>query len=159
MLNGYSIICTGVGIYVSLSQRYAGRQAAQPDNTYMSVYSQIYTSYNTRFTVYCCFNHSYYSSYIGSFTDPNGYTYTSNFRDLRIERYAISSSYAGCIQLRGYESSYYSSLSYTSGVYTCNAPDSNGQTRSVNFALYGYNSECKSLILFRLVINFVCILF
>ena len=135
-------IYTGAGIYVSDSQRYAGRQAAQPNNTYLSIYSDRYSSPGyqyRRFTVFCCSNRSS-SSNVGSFMEPTGNTYTSNFYELRIERYSSSSSYAGCIQLYGYEY-YRSSLSYNSGVYTCNIPDSNGLTQRVNFALYGYNSE------------------
>ena len=132
---------------------YAGRQAAQPSNTYLSVYSQsqnYYYSYeSTRFSIYCCFNHSYYSGYIGSFTDPYGNRRTNNFYDLRVYKYDISSSYAGCIGLVGYERYYYNSLSYTSGVYTCNR-----WTNSVNFALYNYNSECRSINLFVNIIMY-----
>ena len=139
-------ICAGAGVYVSQTQRYAGRQAAQPNNTYLSIYSGRYSSANNgyiRFDMYCCSNQSS-SSYIGSFADPYS-VYTGNFRDLRIDRYSSSSTYAGCIRLYGYE--YYSSyLSYNSGVYTCNIPDSNGQTQRVNFALFGYNSKFVSLL-------------
>ena len=134
----------GAGVYVSQTQRYAGRRAAQPNNTYLSIYSGTYSragySY-TRFNIYCCSNQSS-SSYIGSFIDPYGNTYTGNFYDLRIETHSYSSTYAGCIRLYGYENNYYySSLSFTSGVYTCNIPDANGQTQRVNFALYGYNGK------------------
>ena len=135
-------------MYVSQTQRYAGSQAAQANNTYLSIYSGTYSSAgysNTRFNVYCCSNRSSQSN-IGSFTDPHGNTYNSNFYDLRIQRYSYSSTYVGCIQLYGYES-YYSSLYYPSGVYTCNIPDSSGQTQRVNFALYGYNSKYTLYVL------------
>ena len=137
-----NVLRAGAGVYVSHSQRYAGRQAAQPNNTYLSIYSGSRSAANyayTRFDVYCCSNQSS-SSYIGSFMDPYGSTYTSNFYELRIERYSYSSSYAGCIRLYGYEY-YTSSLSYNPGVYMCNIPDSNRQTQRVNFALFGYNSK------------------
>lgn len=144
MLNIIPLLCimyTGIGIYVQHTYLYAGRQAAQPSNTYLSVYSQSYHSYDSiRFNIFCCFNHSYYSSYIGSFTDPYGYVRSDNFNGLQVYRYDISSSYAGCIQLRG-SSNYYYSLSYNTGVYTCN-----GWTNSVNFALYNYNSEYRSIL-------------
>ena len=146
-MNNVHVLCAGAGVYVSQSQRYAGRQAAQPNNTYLSIYSGSRYAANyayTRFNVYCCSNQSS-SSNIGSFTEPYGNTYTSNFRDLRIERYSYSSSYAGCIRLYGYEY-YISSLSYYSGVYMCNIPDSSGQTQRVNFALFSYNSKFYSLI-------------
>ena len=127
---------------MSHTQNYAGEQAAQPNNTYLSIYSGTRSSAGysyTRFDIYCCSNRSSYSN-VGSFMNPYGYTYTGNFRDLRIERYSSSSIYAGCIRLYGYEY-YYSSLSYNSGVYMCNIPDSSGQTQRVNFALYSYNSK------------------
>ena len=130
----------GAGVYVSQTQRYAGRQAAQPNNTYLSIYSGLSYSYSyIRFNIYCCSNQSS-SSYIGSFIDPYRSTYTGSFYDLRIETHSYSSTYAGCIRLYGYRY-YYSSLSFTSGVYTCNIPDANGQTQRVNFALYGYNGK------------------
>ena len=138
----YNVLCAGAGVYVSQTQGYAGRQAAQPNNTYLSVYSGTYSSAgysSTRFQVYCCSNRSS-SSNIGSFTEPYGSVYTSNFHHLIIERYTYSSTYAGCIRL--YSSvSYYYSLSYNPGVYMCNIPDSNGQTQRVNFALFNYNSK------------------
>ena len=133
----------GAGIYVSSSQYYAGRQANQPNSTYLSIYSSSYYSTNyysdTRFILYCCSGSS--SSYIGSFTDSYyGYTYTSNFNNIRVVRYDSTSSYAGCVQMNGYRSYRYT-LSYHTGVYTCNIPDSTGQTQTVNFALYNYNSK------------------
>ena len=114
---------------------YAGRQAAQPDNTYINVDSGSGSSSygSTRFLLYCCSNST--SSNVGSFTDPYGNTYTSNFNDLRISRYYSGQTYTGCIRLEGYEY-YYRSFSYRSGVYTCNIPDANGQSLQVNFALY-----------------------
>ena len=141
-------VYTGVGVYVSSAQYYAGRQAAQPNNTYLSVYSQsrpyygYYSSYySSRFIVYCCSNVSS-SSNIGSFTDPvYGGAYTSNFNALRVERYSWTSAYAGCIRLEGYTSYDRHSLSYNPGVYTCNIPDATGQTQRVNFALYNQNSK------------------
>ena len=139
------LICAGIGIYVQRTHLYAGRQAAQPSNTYLSVYSQsqnYYSHDSTRFDMYCCFNHSYYSGVVGSFTDPNGYARSNNFNDLRVTRYDISSSYAGCIRLFGNQNYYYNGLSYTTGVYTCN-----GWSNSVNFALYGYNSKYKFIYL------------
>ena len=145
LINYCVLICTGIGIYVQRTHRYAGRQAAQPSNTYLSVYSQsqnYYSHDSTRFDMYCCFNHSYYSGVVGSFTDPNGYARSNNFNDLRVTRYDISSSYAGCIRLFGNQNYYYNGLSYTTGVYTCN-----GWSYSVNFALYGYNSKYKFIYL------------
>ena len=138
---------------MSRTHAYAGSQAAQPNNTYLSIYSGRYSSAGystTRFNVYCCSNRSSQSN-VGSFTDPNGYTYTSNFYELRIDRYSYSSTYAGCIRLYGYEG-YSNSLSYPSGVYTCNIPDSSGQTQRVNFALYGYNSKYTLYVLDTIII-------
>ena len=125
----------GAGIYVSSSRYgYAGRQAAQPDNTYITVDSGGgYSFSSSRFTLYCCSNSS--SSNVGSFTNPYGNTYYSNFNDLRVQRYSSGQANTGCIRLEGYEH-YRNSLSYTSGVYTCNIPDASGQTLRVNFALY-----------------------
>ena len=126
---------------MSQTQKYAGRQAAQPNNTYLSIYSARYSSSNSyRFDVYCCSNRSSYSN-VGSFTEPNGNTYTSSFNYMTIERYSSSSTYAGCVRLYGYQNYYFS---YNPGVYTCNIPDSSGQTQRVNFAFYGYNSEFDS---------------
>ena len=130
---------------MSQTQKYAGRQAAQPNNTYLSIYSTRYSSPGNsryRFIIYCCSNQSSYSN-VGSITDPYGNTYTGNIHDLRIDRYSSSSAYAGCVRLYGYEY-YSSSFSYNPGVYMCNIPDSSGQTQRVNFALYGYNSEFNS---------------
>lgn len=61
---------------------------------------------------------------------------TSDFYDLRVQRYSAAQSYTGCIELYGYDRS---SLYYISGVYTCNIPDANGQSLHVNFALYDQN--------------------
>ena len=145
-------MCTGAGIYVSSSQHYAGRQANQPNNTYLSVYSSgyYYTGYHsyTRFSLYCCSGSS--SSNIGSFTDPYGRTYTYNFNDIRVERYSSSSSYAGCIQMYGYDSYIYDSLSYNPGVYICNIQDTSGRTQTVTFALYNYNSKSIIIVLHTL---------
>ena len=113
---------------------YAGRQAAQPDNTYINVDSGSRYRSSTRFSLYCCSNST--AGYIGSITEPRNYMYTSDFNDLRIVRYSTGSSYTGCIQFYGYERY---SFSYTSGVYTCNIPDASGQTQRVNFALYDQN--------------------
>ena len=131
------------------TQTYAGKQAAQPNNTYLSIYSGTRSGANyeyVRFNIYCCSNQSYHSN-VGSFMDPVGSTYAGNFNSLRIERYSSSSTYAGCIRLYGYRY-YYSYLSYTSGVYTCNIPDSSGRTQRVNFALYDYNSK---YVIFHLI--------
>lgn len=128
------------------THRYAGRQAAQPSSTYLSIYSGGYNTYNNeRFNIYCCSNYSSYSGYIGSFMDPYGSSRTSNFYSLYITRYDRSSSYAGCIRLYGSEA-YYNNLYYVSGVYTCNIQDSNGRNQRINFALYSYNSEFYFLL-------------
>ena len=125
---------------MSYSQTYAGRQNSQPNNTYLSVYSSSGYRYQ-RFDLICCSNASS-SSYIGSITDPYRSTYTSNFNDLRIYRYPWNSNNGGCIRMDGYKNHYrYNSLSYNPGVYTCNIPDANGFTHSVNFALYSVNSK------------------
>ena len=125
----------GAGIYVSSSRYgYAGRQASQPDNTYINVDSGTGSSYSSsRFNLYCCSNST--ASSVGSFTDPYGNTYTGNFNDLRISRYSSGETNTGCIRMEGYEY-YRNHISYTSGVYTCNIRDSTGQTQYVNFALY-----------------------
>ena len=128
-------VCVGAGVYVDSSRYgYAGRQAAQPDNTYINVDSGGGYSYSySRFILYCCSNST--SRYVGSFTEPNGNAYTGNFNDLRVTRYRSGQIYTGCIKLEGYR--YYPySLSYNSGVYTCNIPDANRQSLKVNFALY-----------------------
>ena len=135
----------GAGIYVSYSQYYAGRQAAQPNNTYLSVYSSSYSVSRytyIRFNIYCCSNAS--SSYVGSFTDPYA-TYTSNFHNLRIQTYSSSSTYAGCVQLDGYQYYRYT-LSFNSGVHTCNIQDANGQTQNVHFALYSIYSKNNIIV-------------
>ena len=96
----------GAGVYVSVTQRHAGRQAAQPNIIYLSIYSGTYSSAGygyTKFNIYCCSNQSS-SSYIGSFIDPCGSTYTGSFYDLRIEMHSYSSTYAGCIRLYSHES-------------------------------------------------------
>ena len=125
---------------MSQTQKYAGRQAAQPNNTYLSIYSTGYSSNSYyRFDIYCCSNRSSYSN-VGSFTEPYGNTYTSNFNYMRIDRYSSSSTYAGCVQFYGYQHPY-NYFSYNPGVYTCNIPDSSGETQRLNFALYGYNSK------------------
>jgi hypothetical protein len=130
----YDNACLGAGIYVSSAYYgYAGRQAAQPANTYINVDSGSSYINTYRFRLYCCSNST--ASYVGSITDPRGSVYTGRFNDLSVTRYSTGSSYTGCIQFHGYER--YSSFSYTSGVYTCNIPDANGQTQNVNFALYG----------------------
>ena len=124
---------------------YAGRQAAQPNNTYLSVYSNGYSISccgSSRFVIYCCSNATYYSGYVGSFTEPYGSTYTGGFNHLVVQRYSYSDSYGGCIRLEG--SRYYRySLSYNPGVYMCNIQDSRGQVQRVNFALYNRGSKCK----------------
>ena len=133
---------------MSRSQSYSGSQAAQPENAYINVYYGAYsTSSSSRVNIYCCSNSS--SSYIGSFREPYGSTYTSNFRDMRIERYSSSSAYAGCIRLEGYEP-YYRSLNYISGIYTCNVQNRNGHTHYVNFALNNEYGKQKLLCLRQL---------
>ena len=126
----------------TVSTHYLESSRAQPNNTYLSVYSGRRSAANyayKRFDIYCCSNQSS-SSNIGSFTEPYGSTYISNFYHLYIERYTYSLTYAGCIRLYG-SRSYSYSLSYNPGVYMCNIPDSNGQTQRVNFALFNYNSK------------------
>ena len=118
------------------------RQPSLIIHIYLSICLGTYSGANYgyyRFDVYCCSNRSSYS-HVGSFTEPYGSTYSSNFYDLRIDRYSSSSTYAGCVRLYGYEY-YRNSLSYNSGVYTCSIPDSSGQTQRVNFALFGYNGN------------------
>ena len=138
---------------MSQTQEYAGRQAAQPNNTYLSIYSSTYSGANNgyyRFDIYCCSNWLSYSN-IGSFTDSYGNTYSGNFYDLRVNRYGnLGSTYEGCIRMYGYKVYYYQ-LSYNPGVYTCNIPDSSGRTQRVNFALYGYNSKYVIILLVQCI--------
>lgn len=132
------ISATGAGIYVSFSRGYAGRQAAQPDNTFINIDS--YPASNSRrVLLYCCSNSS--SRNVGSFTEPPGGTYYSSFNNLYIERYSSGTTYTGCIRMEGsrYRWDY---LSYNQGMYTCNIPDSYGRTQRVNFALYSETSKC-----------------
>lgn len=122
---------------MSFSRGYAGRQAAQPDNTYVNIDSYRASGYS-RVVLYCCLNSS--SGYIGSFTEPTGSTYSSNFREIRVHQYGSSSEYAGCIRFEGYKYRY-SYLNYNPGVYTCNIRDSSGVTHRVNFAVYSQSSK------------------
>ena len=136
------IKCIGAGIYVSSTYfGYAGRQAAQPDNTYINVDSGYYDYSRTRFELFCCSNST--ANSVGSIIEPYGSTYTSSFNDLRIIRYGTGNSYTGCIKLYGYERYY--SLSYNPGVYTCSVIDANGRSLLVNFALY--NQGCTFVII------------
>ena len=123
--------------YVSFSRGYAGRQAAQPNNTFINIDSYPASSYQ-RVLLYYCSNSS--SSNVGSFTEPSGNTYYSNFNHLYVQRYSRGSTYTGCIRMEG--SAYgWSYLSYNQGMYTCNIPDSYGRTQTVNFALYAETSK------------------
>jgi hypothetical protein len=135
----FYISVTGAGIYVSFSQGYAGRQAAQPDNTFINIDS--YPAYSsTRVLLYCCSNSS--SSNVGSFTEPYGGVHYSSFNHLYVQRYSSGSTYTGCIRMEGSRNPWYH-LSYTPGMYTCNIPDSYGRAQRVNFALYPESSKCS----------------
>ena len=128
---------TGAGVYVSFSRGYAGRQAAQPDNTYINIDSYPASSHQ-RVLLYCCSNSR--SSSIGSFTEPSGSSYYYSFNHFSIERYYSSSVYAGCIRMEASRNPWYY-LSYNQGMYTCNIPDSYGRTQRVNFGLYSETSK------------------
>ena len=122
---------------MSFSQGYAGRQAAQPNNSYINIDSYPASGYQ-RVLLYCCSNST--SSNIGSFTEPGGNAYYYNFNHFHIQRYSRGSTYGGCIRMEG--SRYpYNYLSYTQGMYTCNIPDNYGWTQRVNFALYAETSK------------------
>ena len=122
---------------MSRSRGYGGGQAAQPNNTFINIDSYRASS-SSRMILYCCSNSS--SNNVGSFTYPYGYTSSYNFRDFRVQRYSWYSSYRGCIRLEGYRYRY-SYMNYYSGVYTCNIPDGNGITQTINFAIYSENSK------------------
>ena len=128
---------TGAGIYVEKAQYYSGTHAAQPNNTHLRIYSEPYSSTNSlRFKLWCCSNST--ESYVGSITDPNGITHIHHFKDLRVYRHSLFSSYGGCIRLEGYRHYRYP-LHYDSGVYTCNIPDASGRNHTIPFGLY----DCK----------------
>ena len=141
---------------------YAGRQAAQPDDTYIVVDtgSNRHSDYY-RLKLYCCSNAT--SSNVGYFTFPNGRARSSNYDDFTITRYSSSDSYAGCIYMEIYYrrescrntySSYYRTYrrvcetdvnfsleSSQTGIYTCTVPDRSGNNQRVNFALYSEGSK------------------
>lgn len=144
---------------------YAGRQAAQPNNTYVVVDtgSNSYTDY-IRLKLYCCSNAT--SSSVGSFTFPNLVTRTSNYEYYRITRFSAGDVYAGCLSMDIYyhyqyrQNCYYywryGRSRYTcnniydnvlilpssqTGIYSCNIPDVSGNLQKVNFALYSEGSK------------------
>ena len=141
---------------------YAGRQASQPNNTYVVVDTGSY-NYNDyiRLKLYCCSNTT--SSSVGSFTFPNNVTRTSGYDYFRITRFSSGNSYTGCILMDIYyyyrhrQNCYYYNdwygVRYTcnqvydnslvlssseTGTYSCNIPDVSGNLQKVYFAL---NSE------------------
>ena len=128
---------------MSFSQGYAGRQAAQPNNSYINIDSYPNSGYQ-RVLLYCCSNST--SSNIGSFTEPSGNAYYYNFNNLRIQRYSRGSTYGGCIRMEGYRDPW-GYLSYNQGMYTCNIPDNYGWTQRVNFALYAETSKLCIILL------------
>ena len=119
------------------AQCYAGRQAAQPNDTFIGVYSGTRSNgtSNSTFVLWCCSNST--ESYVGNFTGPNGSTLSHNFKDFNIQQYDRSSSYKGCIQLEGYMPY----ENYGSGLYTCNIPDASGRNQIITFSLYDQCSK------------------
>ena len=149
---------------------YAGRQAAQPDDTYVVVDTgnNRYSDY-IRLKLYCCSNAT--SSSVGSFTFPNRVTRTSSYEYFRITRFSAGDQYAGCIFMDiyyynryrqncyYYYRSWYRSNRYRcdniydnmlilssseTGVYSCNIPDVSGNPQRVHFALYSEGSKYYS---------------
>ena len=156
---------TGAGVYVTRSISYAGRQAAQPSNTYIIVDTgnQQHSDY-IRLKLYCCSNAT--SSNVGSFTFPNSITRTNNYNHFRITRFSSSDANAGCIFMDIYYYQQRNHCYYTYdywygsrrvcetqiddnfvlessqiGVYTCNIPDVSGNTQRVHFAMYSQGSK------------------
>ena len=132
---------------MQFSTGYGGRQAAQPNNTYINIDSVVASSHD-RVIIFCCSNST--ASYVGSFTDPYGLTsHTNSYKffnyDIWITHYSRYSEYAGCIQLWGWNSPYYT-MNYHSGVYICNIPDSRGNYHQLNFALYSENGMHNCII-------------
>ena len=162
---GNLVIYTGAGIYVTRSISYAGRQAAQPKDTYMVVDtgSNSYSNF-IRLKLYCCSNAT--SGSVGSFTFPNRLTRTSNYDYFRITRFSAGDDHAGCIYMDIYynrqrDNCYYRyerwygnrrvcdrvtdntfALSNSqTGMYSCNIPDASGHSQNVYFALYSEGSK------------------
>ena len=155
---------SGAGIYVDEARTisHAGRQAAQPNNTYIVVDTGPNEFSNfVRVRLHCCSNAT--SSNAGSITFPNGVTWTANYESFRITRYNAGTANAGCIIMDIYyrqeiqncynsphwpyqprcDPSYRDFVLKNSrrGIYTCNIPDINGNTQKVNFALYPEGSK------------------
>ena len=89
---------SGAGIYVDEARTisHAGRQAAQPNNTYIVVDTGPNEFSNfVRVRFHCCSNAT--SSNVGSITFPNGVTWTANYESFRITRYNAGTANAGCI--------------------------------------------------------------
>ena len=133
-------------MYVATSQythTSSSSGGVQPSNTFAT--TQRYSS--TRVSVFCCSNTT--STNNGLFTIPAGYEYSSNFGSYgRITRYSSYDTYAGCIQLRYYYGSYWSSSWYPShynydGIHTCKLPDSNGNDLYENFGIYNPDWSSK----------------
>ena len=139
------IFYAGAGIYVVFSLgtgTCVNSQTAQPNNSYAIVDTG--RSSSTRFDMYCCSNSS---SSRGTFTYPNGYVYSSNYRYAYITQYTGNSTYAGCTQLYYSYRSYYSFYLNYRGIYTCNIRDSRGNNIAVSIGLYSEGFNCKSIVL------------
>ena len=130
----------GAGIYVyhaisSNTGSSYGRQGSQPNNSYAVVDTGL-GSRSTRLEMYCCSNSSSSNT---SFTFPNGYTTSSNYKNAHI---AIESINSGCFVFHYHYNRRYN-FTLLKGVHTCSIPDSNGNNIDVHIGLYeeGFNSK------------------